>query len=223
MRMIVQFEKGERLRFLGHMDMQRAMQRAVRRSGLPAAYSQGFHPHLMLAFASPLPVGMAGREELLEIGLETYVPEADFAAALGAALPPDLPLGRVRQVDAHHPKLMAALRTALYQFSFPAGGDAVLEALPAFLAQASIPAVRVSKTGEKPCDIRPMLHALEAVPGGMAARVSFTEAETLKPDLLLRALAQFAGVPVPAARVARLRLFGESGGKPAPLFELPGW
>ena len=48
------FEKGIRLRHIGHLDIQRAMMRALRRSGLPVAYSNGYNPHILLTFASAL-------------------------------------------------------------------------------------------------------------------------------------------------------------------------
>ena len=54
MKMIVVFEKKERLRLIGHLDLMRAMQRALRRSDLPLRYSQGFNPHILLNFAAPL-------------------------------------------------------------------------------------------------------------------------------------------------------------------------
>ena len=52
--MIAVFEKSERLRHIGHLDIQRAVMRALRRSGLPVSYSKGFNPHILLTFASAL-------------------------------------------------------------------------------------------------------------------------------------------------------------------------
>ena len=56
MRMMAAFEKGEKLRFIGHLDLMRTMQRALRRSHLPIKYSNGFNPHIRLSFAAPLSV-----------------------------------------------------------------------------------------------------------------------------------------------------------------------
>ena len=66
MKMIVVFEKTPRLRMIGHLDLMRAMQRALRRSDLPLRYSQGFNPHILLSFAAPLSLGMAGKREVME-------------------------------------------------------------------------------------------------------------------------------------------------------------
>ena len=57
MRVAIGFEKREPVRFVSHLDLQRALQRALRRSGLPLAYSQGFHPHPLVSLASALAVG----------------------------------------------------------------------------------------------------------------------------------------------------------------------
>ena len=52
MRMLAVFEKSERIRHIGHLDIQRSVQRGLRRSGLPVAYSNGFNPHILISFAS---------------------------------------------------------------------------------------------------------------------------------------------------------------------------
>ena len=54
--MFLQFQKAQSVRHLGLLDLQRTMQRALRRSGLPIAYSKGFSPHVVMSFASALSV-----------------------------------------------------------------------------------------------------------------------------------------------------------------------
>ena len=230
MRMIVAFEKTEQVRHTGHLDLLRTMQRALRRSGLPIRYSQGFNPHVVLSFASPLPVGASGAEELMDAALETDVTEDEFAAALSPAMPHSLPLLRVRAVPDDHKKLMAQLRTAAYVATLPTSGEVrrMMEAIPGLLAAESIIAVRKTKSGERPCDIRPMLHGLEAQIDGDTARfifrVSMTEQATLKPTLLMETLAREADVPwealLPELRLRRTCLYGEKDQLPVSLFEL---
>ena len=53
--MLLQFQKGDIVRHLGLLDLQRTMQRALRRSNLPVAYSKGFNPHMVMSFASASP------------------------------------------------------------------------------------------------------------------------------------------------------------------------
>ena len=65
-RIRIRYAKGESLRFIGHLDLQRLWERALRRSRLPVRYSQGFHPRARLNLASALPLGFLSDEELLE-------------------------------------------------------------------------------------------------------------------------------------------------------------
>jgi len=226
MRMIAAFEKSAQVRFVGHLDLMRAIHRALRRSGLPIRYSQGFNPHVLLSLASPLSVGVSGTQELMDVPPEGLLSETYFLRTLGAAMPDSLPLLSARAVDDSHPKLMAMLKTASYEAAFAPSdaADAMEAAIPAFLARGEIPAIRRSKRGDTPCDIRPMLHGLSAVREGgrlrMDFRVSLTERETLKPDLLFSALAEQAGVTTPEPLLCRTGLFGEKDGQPTRLMEM---
>jgi len=64
------FYKGGLLKFVGHLDLMRTMQRALRRAEIPLSYSQGFNPHPLMGFASPLALGCTGEQEIMEIKIE---------------------------------------------------------------------------------------------------------------------------------------------------------
>lgn len=225
--MLLEFRKDDLVRHLGLLDLQRTMQRALRRSGLPIAYSNGFNPHIVMSFASALSSGIPGDAELLDVSLSGDVTAEACLAAMNRVLPPSLPVTRVRVVDDRFPKVSAALRQAQYAITLT-GGDArkIADAVPAFLAEDEIMALRKTKRQETMVNIRPMLHELtaeynnEADACRMTARVSFVEAATLKPDLLLEALASYAGAQLPRCEIRRTGLLGEVEGKPVPLFEL---
>ena len=108
----ITFEKKPRLRHIGHLDLMRAMQRALRKSDLPICFSKGFNPHLQLTFAAPLSVGMYGLHEVMEVPLEGDVTAEEVMDKLSRALPPELPCVSVRMVDDKHPAPMALLRAA---------------------------------------------------------------------------------------------------------------
>ena len=115
MRMIAVFEKGQRLRFVGHLDLMRTMQRALRRSGLPIGYSKGFNPHVLVTFASALSVGAVGKRELMDVTLDEDVSGEEFLLAMNKALPPEMQLQEARPVDDRHPALMASMQAAAYR------------------------------------------------------------------------------------------------------------
>lgn len=214
-RLIVAFQKTEHVRHIGHLDIQRAVQRAIRRGNVPVRYSEGFHPHAVLSFASPLAVGVSGAFELMDIALEAECDPNKAFEKLKRSMPPALPVFLFKAVSDSEPKLMAMLKMADYLATFETSPEALqlADAIDSFLCQKEVVALRKTKSGENPCDIRPMVHALHAACGEQQitvdCRVSLMEKETLKPDLLLESLARHAGVALPSYRLCRLRLLTE--------------
>ena len=162
----ITFEKKPRLRHIGHLDLMRAMQRALRKSDLPICFSKGFNPHLQLTFAAPLSVGMYGLREVMEVPLEGDVTAEEVMDKLSRALPPELPCVSVRMVDDKHPAPMALLRAADFDIELLENADAMRAAVPGFLALSDIIALRKTKKGEAPCDIRPRIYNLLVTPEG---------------------------------------------------------
>jgi len=227
MRMLMQFQKGDIVRHLGLLDLQRTMQRALRRSGLPIAYSKGFNPHMVMSFASALSSGIPGDAELLDVSLCGDVTEENCLEAMNRVLPPSLKASRIRLVDDRFPKVTAAMQQAQYRIILRGGETKeMIEAVTAFLAEEEIMALRKTKKSETMVNIRPMIHVLEAEYDAnsdsavLTARVSFVEAATLKPDLLVNSLAQYAGVEVPRCDIRRTHLLGLVNGQPVPLIDM---
>ncbi|MBQ9198388.1 MAG: DUF2344 domain-containing protein [Clostridia bacterium] len=211
MKMLVVFEKKDRLRHVGHLDLMRAMQRALRRSGVPIAFSKGFNPHLLLTFAAPLSVGMPGLREVMEVPLSEEISEDEFKEKLRAALPPELPCIAVRAVDDRHPAPMALLYAASYRISVKEDAEVMIGAIPSFMARNSVMAIRKTKSGEKLIDIRPMVYDLKAMDQEtIACTLALCEAATCKPELLMDALAHEAGLEShPRAICVRTQLYGK--------------
>lgn len=93
----VKFEKTEPLRFLGHLDMVRAITRAMRRVNIPIAYSKGFHPRPKLSFSPPLPFGVTSREEYFDLYLEAP-PKDDIEPLLNKTFPEGLQVLEVTSI-----------------------------------------------------------------------------------------------------------------------------
>lgn len=227
MRMLLQFQKGDIVRHLGLLDLQRTMQRALRRSGLPVAYSKGFNPHIVMSFASALSSGIPGDAELLDVSLCGDVTEDECLNAMNRVLPPSLSCSRVRLVDDRFPKVSAALRSAQYRITLH-GGDTkrILECLDSFLNEEEIMVLRKTKKNETMVNIRPMIYELtaeynEAADAAvMITRVSFIEQATLKPDLLLEALCTYCNATLPSHEIRRTHLHGEINGQAIPLIDM---
>ena len=220
MKMIVVFEKSPRLRHIGHLDLMRAMQRALRRSGLPLCYSKGFNPHILLNFAAPLSVGMPGKKEIMEVPLEKDVSTQEFLEKLSAALPLDLPCLMAIPQDDRHAAPMAQLTAAVCEAKMETVPEGLEDAIRNFLAQKEIPAIRKTKSGMKPCDIRPMIYDLKLTGDTLSMTLALCEKATCKPDLLLSSLFEFANLERPRMLITRKCLFGEESGVMKPLESL---
>ena len=116
-----------------------------------------------MAFASALAVGWTSDCEILDVRLSVPVTE-DFAfSQMAAALPPDMPLCRVRLVEDSHPAMMASLKMAEYRIALDGpNAQATAEAIEGYMAESSVIALRKTKSGEKPADIREMTRVLFA-------------------------------------------------------------
>ena len=76
------YRKQGRLALLSHLEVARALERSIRRAKLPYAISQGFSPHMKIAYGSALPVGVGGLRECFDLSLIRYIPPQDVIEAL---------------------------------------------------------------------------------------------------------------------------------------------
>ena len=207
-RLRVTYGKGEAIRYVGHLDLVRTWERALRRAGVPLAYSQGFNPQARVQFASALPVGASGEQELFDaLMVEPVAPDA-FLAAVRPQLPAGLILVRAREVPLKGRSLQALLRASRWQVDLEADAtgadiDARIERLQ---AAARVPASRQRKGREITYDLRPLILDLTREPSPREGwlRLNMTlrsePSATGRPDAVLSAL----GLDQLNARLTRL-------------------
>ena len=222
MRMLVRFGKRPRLRFISHLDLQRFMQMALNRTGLPVQFSQGFNPHPLMAFGSALALGWTSEYEVLDVRLAAPMGRGRCEEAMKRALPEDLPVLEVKLVEDRRPAAMAQVVASDYHVTASGEGAlALIGAIPDFLAAQQVFAMKKTKSGMKEIDIRPMVLSLTATEDGFNARLALEERASLKADLLAQVLAERAGVECPELRVHRVNLLGrDAEGELRPLMEL---
>lgn len=111
----VRYVKRGRLRYLGHLEVAHTIERMVRRAGLPYAVTQGFSPHMRVAFSAALPVGTYSESEWYDLVLTEYVPAPEALARLVAVTPADLVPLEAAYVDIRAKALTAHLTRAVYR------------------------------------------------------------------------------------------------------------
>ena len=208
-----EFQKVGELRYLSHLELMRALQRALRRAGVPLAYTQGFNPQPKVSVAQALAVGVEGLRELGEVELTSRIEPADLLARWNAQLPPELKILRAWEAPLKGPSLSAGVRGAAYQVRLlPNGWDpTTLAALGAagacadFLARGPIP-VEVSKKGQSvTLDARPFVQEFTATledgcpQWGLTLRAGL--GGSVKPQAVMR---KFLGQRVPPGELDRM-------------------
>ena len=213
MRMLAVFEKSERIRHIGHLDIQRSVQRGLRRSGLPVAYSKGFNPHILVTFASALSTGACGKREIMDVTMEEEVSEAVFLEKMNRAMPQEMQLCEARAVDQKHPALMASLQAARYDLLIRdrVQAEKLTGAIPGMMARETVTAMRKTKTALKECDIKPLIYELTAEGQHIFATLVLTEREACKPGMLIEALSREAGLESEVRMlITRTGLYGKN-------------
>ena len=87
MKIIASIKKSENVRFISHLDVQRMLQRTVRRADIPVAFSPGFNPHPLISFATALATGQTGDCEWIEIKFEKEMEINDFVNRMNKSFP----------------------------------------------------------------------------------------------------------------------------------------
>ena len=86
MKIRIKFRKYGEMKFIGHLDMMRYFQKAMRRAGIDIRYSEGFSPHMIMSFASPLGVGLTSDGEYLDIEVGEPLSSREAAARLNEVM-----------------------------------------------------------------------------------------------------------------------------------------
>ncbi len=208
-RLRIRYAKRGRLRFSSTRDFSRALERALRRAGVPMAFSAGFHPHPLISYANAAPTGTASEAEYFEIRVTERVDPQSLRHALDEALPDGLDV--VEVVEAGPGSLAERLEASEWQIVLPGADLAELEeAVAIFLAADRAETTRTFKTGPKTFDTREPVQVMviEGADDQGCAILRMVVRHTtpsVRPDDILTALRAVTGFSPPVTpRVTRL-------------------
>ncbi len=158
-RLMVRYAKRGRMRFASHRDIARAVERGVRRAGLPVAHSAGFSPHPKISYSGGASTGAASEAEYLEISLTAGLDPEFVRARLDAALPDGIDVIEVADLAvAQAPQLEASE----WEVVLPGvAEDEAARAVEAFLAAAHAEVDRLTSKGVRRLDTRAGVVSLE--------------------------------------------------------------
>ena len=212
-RLRLTYRTGEEVRYVAHADLMRAFHRAFRVARVPVVMSQGFTPRPRAAFGPPLPLGVTGAREAMDVDFHPPVP-ADLVARLNAALPAGI---RVEAMTAspEGPSLAAAVNAADYRVHLRSVDDAQIAARLATFASASAFPVTKERHGrpDKTVDLKLAVLQVEGGSGEVRFRLAMNAAggQQVSASLVLETLCGLSAEEIAAARIERLQLHTAGG------------
>ena len=217
MKVRIKFAKQGAMKFIGHLDIMRYFQKAVKRAGLDAAYSEGFSPHMIMSFAAPLGVGITSEGEYFDLELKTPVSSKEAVERLNRVMVEGMEVLSVREVpEGKKGKAMSLVAAADYLVSFREGmepGKDWKEKVPAFMEQQEIRILKKTKKNEKEVDIKPYIHEMEIRGESIFLKLAAGSVKNTKPELVMEAFYGFCGQEFQplSLLIHRMEVYGDLG------------
>ncbi len=202
MKLRIKFKKYGTVRFIGHLDVMRFFQKAIRRAEIDVAYSGGYSPHQIMSFASPLGVGLESNGEYMDIEVNSLTSCEDIQSRLNAVSVPGIEVVSVKVLPEGAGNAMASVSSASYTVRFREGRmpalfmqdeDTIQTLLDDFLGQNQILITKEGKNGPRMVDIRPGVYQLIWQGNALYMHVDASSAGNIKPIQVICALLALHG------------------------------
>ena len=217
MKVRIKFSKQGVMKFIGHLDVMRFFQKAIRRANIPIAFTEGFSPHMVMSFASALGLGLTSNGEYMDIEVLESNPSKEAVGRLNQVMVEGMEVLSYRQIpDGKANNGMALVDAADYTVTFRDGyapKPGWETRLQEFYRQPSISIQKITKKGERQLDIRPYIHSLDAADGKVRMRVCAGSRDNLKPELVMEAFVTYLGEEYQAyaLQINREELYAKNG------------
>ena len=191
MRLRIKFRKYGPVRFIGHLDVMRFFQKAIRRAGIDVAYSGGFSPHQIMSFAAPLSVGLESNGEYMDVEVNSIVSCEDVMERLNAASAPGIEVTSVIQLSEKAGNAMASVAAASYTVRFREGREPKVDietALSNLMAKEQILYTKETKKGTRDVDLKPGIYELTWKDGAFSMLVDASSAGNIKPVQIIESM-----------------------------------
>lgn len=219
MKVRIKFSKAGSMKFIGHLDVMRYFQKAIRRSGLDVAYSQGFNPHQLISFAAPLGVGLTSDGEYMDVQMNRSYSSKEALERLNASMNREIQVTSYVELEEGSKNAMSIVAAADYCISVKDGYpflEQYEQKFDAFLTQKEIMILKKTKKSEKEMNVKPYIYQVAYTEKDFeektGSKVHHTVADTyengrkiymqittgsvvnIKPDVIMEAFCKYAGI-----------------------------
>ena len=204
MRIRIKFRKYGVMRFIGHLDIMRYFQKAMRRANIDIAYSEGFSPHQIMSFAAPLGVGITSDGEYLDIEVHSTKSTDESRDALNAVMVDGIEITEYVVLRQDAKKAMTSVAAADYIVYLKNQVEFTQEKLRKKIHQyyeerETIEVTKQTKKSERVIDIKPLIYVFHPCDlkelgwQGFFLQLSTGSTDNIKPELVLQDFYQYFG------------------------------
>ena len=224
MKLRIKFSKQGPVKFVGHLDIMRYFQKAMRRADIDIKYSEGFSPHQVMSFAAPLGVGLTSNGEYMDIEVNSMIDCQTLMDQLNGTMAEGIKVTDCRILDDKAKNAMSLVAAADYTLTFregkePEDVEAFFKGLLEFISQEQILTIKKTKKGEREVDLKASIYELSVTDGTIFMKVSAGSAENLKPELVMETYYRWRGQECPefAFHIQREEVYGNTGDEETPV------
>ncbi len=217
MKVRIKFSKHGPMKFIGHLDIMRYFQKAMRRADVAICYSGGFSPHQIMSFAAPLGVGITSNGEYLDIETEDTEDLSTMKDRLNQVMVEGVEIKSVRRLPDSAANAMSIVAAADYTVVFRQGYEPEdtagwMKGVEEFYRQDHILITKKTKKGQKELDLKPLVYEIRAEGERLFLTISTGSSENIKPELVLDAYYQHLGQERPqfAFQVQREEVYAKA-------------
>lgn len=159
----IKFNKHGLMKYIGHLDTMRYFQKVIRRSGIDAAYSEGFSPHQIMSFAQPLSVGVESNGEYFDLEVKSYTSASDMKIKMNEVSADGIKVTDIVLLPEKTPKAMASVEAAEYTVIFRPGHEPdwdIGRAVELFNSTPSVKVVKKTKKSEREIELKDLVHSV---------------------------------------------------------------
>ncbi len=197
MKLRIKFSKKGPLRFIGHLDIMRYFQKAIRRSDIDIAYSTGFSPHQIMSFAAPLGVGVESEGEYFDIEANSVTTAEDMITRLNAEMAEGMMITGMRILPDDAKNAMASVKAASYRLNWKEGYAPdydISAAVEQFLAKEEVLYTKHTAKSVIERNLKEAVYELKVIDDRTVYMlVDASSAGNVKPGAVLECLAAFYG------------------------------
>lgn len=219
----IKFSKRGNIRFIGHLDVMRFFQKAIRRAQIDVSYTQGYSPHQIMSFASPLGVGLESDAEYMDLDVNSLTSCEEIKNRINAVSVPGIQVQSVKILPPDAGNAMASVAAASYEVSFRPGKESkadISKSIDSFLKKEHILYTKETKKGTREIDLKEGIYSLSWEQDHFVMLLDASSARNIKPKQVIEALLREQGEELleNALTVRRTEMFLNLGTLEAPDF-----